>query len=377
MPLSLYYGLGMEHVILRGNTALGARKWLKRHDVTMVVSKYYRYDIICQGGINANSRQFEHGSGGTYSFKQSRHPHCREPGSNQTIVGATSTFNERGNMKRLVYASCLSIGALFFQIKVANAQNLTTAVMNSTFKVAGPGTAPNTETVGTVFILGRPAIGVPPNIFYYVLVTAAHVLNGISGDQATVFLRRRLQDGSFQAVPFQLQIRDHGKPLYDKNPDADVAVMYVKLPTSLSIQPLPMSLLIDDARIQQLDIQPGDQLQCLGFPLNINLNTFPVIRSGLIASYPLTPTKIVKTIYYNFHVFPGNSGGPVYFVFANRMYGGSEHLGETDYGIIGLVAEEVSSQIPQFQNVPLDISIIVPSTYITDTINMLPDPPAH
>jgi hypothetical protein len=117
-------------------------------------------------------------------------------------------------------------------------------------------------------------------------------------------------------------------------------------------------------------------LECLGFPLAISLNTFPVIRSGLIASYPITPTEAIGKIYYNFHVFPGNSGGPVYFSFLNRVYGGATHLGDIEQGVIGLVDQEVSSKMPAFANTPLDISIIIPSTYIADTIKMLPDEPS-
>ena len=166
-----------------------------------------------------------------------------------------------------------------------------------------------------------------------------------------------------------------GPNLYVKNPDADVAAMYVPIPEGTAFDLLPMVFLADDARLTRLEMHPGDELQCLGFPLAISLNGFPVIRSGLLASYPITPTKVVRQLYYNFHTFPGNSGGPVYFSFFNRVYGGSTHLGDTEQGIIGLVSQQVTSRLPGYESTPLDISIIVPSSYIIDTIDMLPDTP--
>jgi len=113
--------------------------------------------------------------------------------------------------------------------------------------------------------------------------------------------------------------------------------MFVNLPTDTEIKLLPIAFLADDARLEHLEVHPGDELLCLGFPLAADVNGFPVLRSGLLASYPITPSKTVKQYYYNFHIFPGNSGGPVYFNFLNRVYGNATHLGDIEQGVIGLV----------------------------------------
>ena len=133
--------------------------------------------------------------------------------------------------------------------------------------------------------------------------------------------------------------------------------------------------LADDATLERLQVHPGDELFCLGFPLGADLNGFPILRTGTLASYPITPSKVVKKYYYDFHVFPGNSGGPVYFSFLNRIYGNATHLGSNDQGVIGLVIEQVGSALPEFKDLPLDVSRVVPSSYIRETVALLPEIP--
>ncbi len=253
----------------------------------------------------------------------------------------------------------------------AGSQELNTALMNSTFEIFGPSTEVGKTTFGTVFFLGRP-LRTDPKRGSYVLITAAHVLDEISGDTATLVLRKKDVTGALNKLPYLIAIRSQGTKLYVKNPDADVAAMFVRIPTGAEPMLLPTSSLVDDAVLEHLEIHPGDELLCLGFPLAVDVHGFPVVRSGLLSSYPITPSKTVKQYYYNFHIFPGNSGGPVYFSFSNRIFNGATNVGLRQ-GVIGLVSQQVASALPEFKDVPLDIAIVVPSSYIQDTIAMLPD----
>ena len=74
-------------------------------------------------------------------------------------------------------------------------------------------------------------------------------------------------------------------------------------------------------------------------------------------------------------MFPGNSGGPVYFSFVNRIYADEAHFGSNDQGVIGLVVEQVGSARPEFKDLSLDVSRVVPGSYIRDTIAQLPEIP--
>jgi S1-C subfamily serine protease len=290
------------------------------------------------------------------------------------LEGKLKCFKKGQQMVRTAKFFACSLLVLTVSCTVARSQELNTILMNSTFEIFGPSaTEPGETTFGTVFFLGKP-LRTDPNKGSFVLITAAHVLDEISGDTATLVLRRKNSTGDYTKLPYTIAIRDQGKNLYVKNPEADVAAMFVSVPTVAEPMLLPISALADDTELKQLEIHPGDELLCLGFPLAVDLNTFPVVRSGLLASYPITPSKAVRQYYYNFHIFPGNSGGPVYFSFSNRIFGGGTHIG-LQQGVIGLVSKQVSSTIPGFKGVPLDIAIVVPSSYIQDTIALLPEAP--
>src|ERR1035438_6858516 len=87
-----------------------------------------------------------------------------------------------------------------------------------------------------------------------------------------------------------------------------------------------------------------------------------------LSSFPITPASKVKFIGFDFRVFGGNSGGPVYFRFSMRYYQGSTHLGNITQSIIGLVTEQVSDTAT---GTPISLARIVPAQFISETINML------
>lgn len=276
-------------------------------------------------------------------------------------------------MKKLIViiAFLLSSGIAYSQ----EAPEINTILMRSTFMITGGG------STGTAFILGKP-VKENKSAAYYVLVTAAHVLNGIKGEKAFLMLRRRSGD-SFIKVPYPIQIRHGSTPLWTQHPEMDVAAMYVSLPSDIDIQLLPIGLLATDETLKEFEIHPGDHLSCLGFPLGAEANDagFPILRSGQIASYPLVPIKSVKTFLYDFNVFEGNSGGPVYFVDSNRSYAGATHIGKIQF-LMGLVSqqkfieEQVQSLRQTFQErYQLGLAVVIPAAFIKETIGRLPDTP--
>lgn len=252
--------------------------------------------------------------------------------------------------------------------------DINTVLMRSTFMLSGEG------STGTAFILGRPS-KTDSTRAHYVLVTAAHVLNAMRGERAVLNLRSRSGD-TFSKLPVTIPIRRGTDKLWTQHPLVDVAVMYVALPEGADIQLLPTDLLATDDILKQFEIHPGDRLSCLGYPLNAEANDagFPVLRSGQISSYPLVPMTVVKTILFDFNVFEGNSGGPVYFVDSNRVYGGSTNIGQVHF-LIGLVSEQkfAEEQIQSLREIrkeryQLGLAVVIPAQFIRDTIGMLPEP---
>jgi hypothetical protein len=275
-------------------------------------------------------------------------------------------------MLRTTLLLLIAAALLFCRPTVAQQRppEINSVLMESTFLIEGPSKEhPGLNTLGTVFLLSKP---VTENAGTAVLVTAAHVLEGISGDTATLGLRKRLADGQFEVMTLTLQIRDKGVNKYIRHPTADVAVMKFPPGIKLTTPLVPTTWLIDDKQLVKFEIHPGDYLYCLGFPNGAAANEamFPFLRTGAIASYPLIPSKRVKTFAYDVRVYPGNSGGPVYFHYTNRIYGGEQRAAETIMGVVGLVSQQVSSGRTKPPEA-ISVAVIVPAEFILDTIALL------
>jgi hypothetical protein len=173
---------------------------------------------------------------------------------------------------------------------------LNTILMQSTFRIHGPKKGASDKTsFGTVFLMGKPTPDITKQ--YYVLITAAHVLDEIDGENGTLTLREKHKDGSYTVKPWNVKLRAKDNNLYVKHPDADVTALYVDMPDDLNVPILPINLLGDDEVLVKFEIHPGDELLCLGFPLFTSSDFgFPILRSGKIASYPIIPTAINKRI---------------------------------------------------------------------------------
>ncbi len=248
-----------------------------------------------------------------------------------------------------------------------------TLLFQTTFKIEGPGFESGTVTLGTVFLMSRP---IPESSkFQTVLITAKHVLEGIRGDTAMLNLRRRTTAG-WQRVRYPVKIRDAGQPVWVGPDDIDVAVMYVQLPESVQIPIISTNILADDAMLSQFEVHPGDELTCLGYPFGAESNSagFAILRSGKIASFPLLPTEKTQTFLFDFEIFPGNSGGPVYLSADNRTYAGRMHTGETVHFIVGLITQQLSENLTSSKE-RLSLASVIHASLIRKAVNMLPDPP--
>ena len=148
--------------------------------------------------------------------------------------------------------------------------------------------------------------------------------------------------------------------------------MYLGLPKEFGVELLSMTALLEDQSLLEMDLHPGDEILCLGFARAGRLtHGFPVLRSGRLASYPLTPMKTVGTWIYDATMYEGNSGGPVYFTFENRLIHGETHFGMYQ-GILGLIGGRGPSKSSEVTDQPLSLSIIVPAIFIRETIDELP-----
>jgi S1-C subfamily serine protease len=270
-------------------------------------------------------------------------------------------------MKRIAWVLLLCFPFCAF------AAELNTIMMEATCKIQGPG------SMGTGFIIGKPDTNNTGNAFY-TLVTADHVLSKMQGETAVLVLRQYRETDEWTRIEVPIRIRDGATPLWKKHPDVDIAGIFVRLPPNTVRTLLTTAWLISDKQLTEYEIYPGMELMCLGYPFGAEANSlgFPILRSGRIASYPLTPTKTTKTFLFDFTVFRGNSGGPVYFMEKDPSYGGMRRIGTAIYGIIGLVIEErnITEHIQDLYEkkekiTPLQIGSVVHASFIKELVESM------
>lgn len=284
-------------------------------------------------------------------------------------------------MKRQPRLASLIIVAFLCLNVLGQQHDLNALLMESTFKIIGPRKPSPNEKIdrgklaiaeGTAFIVGRPHQTASGSACC-ILVTAKHIFKDIDGEIAQITLRVKTANGAIKGVPHILKIRDKGRPLFKEHPSADVAAMYIKLPKQVKLTLIPTEMLGEDKTLEELEIHPGDKFLALGFPLGLAANEadFPSLRSGKMVSSPLTPANTVRTLVFDFPVFLGNSGGPVYFTDTNRRYHGATHLGQTVQFIAGLVSQKTFSPPDKGEPQP-ELAIVVPAQFIKETIDLLP-----
>ena len=91
-----------------------------------------------------------------------------------------------------------------------NGIELNSVMMRNTYKIKG------NNSMGTCFLIGKP-LEKNPKRARYILVTAAHVLEQMKSDEATVYLRRKKSDNLFVKIPWKIEIRKNNKALWGKN----------------------------------------------------------------------------------------------------------------------------------------------------------------
>ena len=223
-----------------------------------------------------------------------------------------------------------------------------------------------TRTVGTGFLISDPTPDGRPRT---ILVTANHVFRKMPGAIATIGFRVENADGSWRYTPTPLKIRDGDKELWIHHPDRDVAAIAIDAPPEFAKAAIPQSWLGNDDSFAKYSLGPGDEMLALGFPEGLSANPagFPILRSGRVASYPLSPSTAFPTFLLDFSVFPGNSGGPVYVKnTANRA---------PSTGAPGFIAGILTQQV-ELNSQNLSIGIVTDARVVRETLALIDNPTA-
>jgi len=242
-------------------------------------------------------------------------------------------------------------------------------LLGATCKIANP------TSTATGFLVNASAKEVEPATDA-LLVTAAHVFDQASGNAVTLIARKAGPDESFVRLELPFTIRADGRPQWVKHPTADVAVLRVKLPAECVCRPLPLAWISGEARPNDDRFQTGASVRLLTYPAQLASSDagFPILRTGIVASFPLRPLKQAPTFLVDSSAFGGDSGGPVFLPGGVATAGGPPG-GKLDPVILGLV----SGQHRQTETVrtayeervihhSLGLAIVVQGALIRETI---------
>ncbi|OWK44508.1 hypothetical protein FRUB_02440 [Fimbriiglobus ruber] len=252
----------------------------------------------------------------------------------------------------------------------ADDEDFNTQLMRATVKVG------HEKSTGTGFILTRPDPAAPKRV-QYVLITAAHVFERMTGDEATLSFRKKEAEGVFKKESQTIAVRAAGKPAWTQHPSEDVAVMVVTPPAGVDLPALSVDLLATDDTLARFKVHPGDTVSCLGYPHRVEANDagFPVLRTGAIAGYPLTPTKVTKTFLLSINSFEGDSGGPVYLADPNRATAGPGKREDARL-ILGLIVSQqfLDEELKTIYGTTkvrhrLGLAAAVHAAYVRETVN--------
>jgi len=221
-----------------------------------------------------------------------------------------------------------------------------------------------TSIAGTGFLVNDPTPDGRPRT---VLVTANHVFERMPLSQVSVGYRTQAKDGSWRFTPLLILIRDGGKDLWRRDAVHDVAAIEVKAPEAFAKAAIPLGWLASDETFTRYRIGPGDEMMVLGYPKGLSANTagFPILRSGRVAS-PIEAAEANPSFLLDFRVFPGNSGGPVFLVDAERPLSGAAAAPQV---VAGMLTEQV-----EIDEQRLEIGVVIDAKFIRDTLCLLDKP---
>jgi hypothetical protein len=243
----------------------------------------------------------------------------------------------------------------------------TTQMIQATFKLVNP------SSTATCFLLSRPQSGKDKKR-ETILVTAAHVLQQMTGEQATLVLRKANKDGTYARHELNLKVRVKDRPLWTKHATTDIAALRIQLPEGVAAVPLPLGALAGENDIKAGRFGPGDDVRVACYPVRFEIGAaaFPIVRRGAIAGYPLTPVKAHNTFLVDYNNFVGDSGGPVFVVEKNED-------DETTPLVVGVVLGQhlydERTKLAFEERVlhhRLGLGIVVHADFVRETIALLP-----
>jgi hypothetical protein len=149
------------------------------------------------------------------------------------------------------------------------------------------------------------------------LVTSQHVI----GNHSDIFVRMNPKKTSDQGEVFDAPITDAGVPQWFTHPNRSVDVAATRINWKLlqdrgiSVSFIPNDIsAADTKKMGDIGVSAGDGVFVVGFPMNLagQQRNYAIVRPGAIARVTDLIESATTTLMIDSHIFPGNSGGPVF-----------------------------------------------------------------
>lgn len=245
---------------------------------------------------------------------------------------------------------------------VASQADLLEQCVDAAFRVYAPGTG----TSGTCFLVERPAQGNKPTKM--VLVTAAHVLEGIPGPEGRVAFRALLENGAMVRREANIPLRADNKPLFHRHKNLDVAAVAVVLPAGMHVKPFSLAQVLDDSPMSRRAMRLGRELWIPSFPAKFEANAagHGVLRRATVASRPYLQGVSSNTFLADTMAFGGDSGAPVVI-----LENGQPMVCGLAMGMIRQTDKTTSAFEERITHTPLGLSIVIQAPFIRQVVEMV------
>jgi hypothetical protein len=177
-------------------------------------------------------------------------------------------------------------------------------MMQATFRLT------DGRTSGTAWLVSVPSKTAKSS--KTLVVSAAHVFRNLNGEEATLILRKKKDDGSYERLEHNLSIRRKTEMLWTQHSKFDIATIQIVLPDAADVVPIPLKQLAGANPASQT-LTPAQRCLIPTFPAKMEGNRagWPVLRNATVASFPNGPVNRHPQFILDFNAFGGDSGAPV------------------------------------------------------------------
>lgn len=237
-------------------------------------------------------------------------------------------------------------------------------------------------SIGTGFLIKRP---IEHNQFKIYLVSNKHVLCNAQSIAVTFTTQKNGLPNFGQSI--RLPIKDTKQHIVGHpNPNVDIAVfdctgLFLLFRDSLYFKLVDYEML---ASFKEPELGIAENVLFVGYPDNRYdvKNNLPLIRTGLISSYPRCDFNGDPVFIIDAQVFPGSSGSPVYIdlTFEN-MKNGHIVIGQRALKLLGIVSATMirNNQLKSIDTATrlvaeevLGLGIVYKATAIKELIDSMP-----